>query len=117
MNDSTLLQDLLFRSVQDNNAAVALTYGESSLTYGELGDATRRFSNGIRGCGLVRGERVAIYLEKRFETVIASFGTPTAGGVFVPLNPLLKAEQVAYILRDCNVRILITSAQRRALLS
>lgn len=116
MNDSTLLQDLLFRSVQDNNAAVALTYGESSLTYGELGDATRRFSNGIRGCGLVRGERVAIYLEKRFETVIASFGTPTAGGVFVPLNPLLKAEQVAYILRDCNVRILITSAQRLALL-
>ena len=116
MNDSTLLHDLLFRSVHDNSSAVALTYGESSLSYGELGDATLRFSNGIRGCGLARGERVAIYLEKRFETVIASFGTPAAGGVFVPLNPLLKAEQVAYILRDCNVRILITSAQRLSLL-
>jgi acyl-CoA ligase (AMP-forming) (exosortase A-associated) len=57
---------------------------------------------------------VAIYLEKRFETVIASFGTPAAGGVFVPINPLLKPEQVGYILRDCNVRVLVTSPERLA---
>ena len=36
----------------------------------------------------------AIYLEKRFEAVVASFGAAAAGGVFVPLNPLLKPEQV-----------------------
>jgi acyl-CoA synthetase (AMP-forming)/AMP-acid ligase II len=41
---------------------------------------------------------------------------PAAGGVFVPLNPLLKAEQVGYILRDCNVRVLVTSPERLALL-
>jgi non-ribosomal peptide synthetase component F len=43
--------------------------------------------SGLMGLGLQRGERVAIYLEKRFETVIASFGAPAAGAVFVPLNP------------------------------
>ena len=58
----------------------------------------------------------AIYLDKRFETVIAAFGTAAAGGVFVPVNPLLKAEQVGYILRDCNVRVLVTSPERLALL-
>ena len=52
-----------------------------------------------------------------FETVIASFGAPAAGGVFVPLNPLLKPEQVAYIMRDCNVRMLVTSPERYALLT
>jgi acyl-CoA ligase (AMP-forming) (exosortase A-associated) len=67
-------------------------------------------------CGIGRGERVAIYLEKRFESVIASFGTTAAGAVFVPINPLLKPEQVAFILRDCNVRVLVTSAERLALL-
>ena len=41
---------------------------------------------------------------------------PAAGAVFVPLNPLLKAEQVGYILRDCNVRVLVTSSERLALL-
>ena len=67
--------------------------------------------------GLQRGERVGIYLEKRFETVIASFGAPAAGAAFVPLNPLLKAEQVAYILADCDVRVLVTSPERLVALS
>jgi acyl-CoA ligase (AMP-forming) (exosortase A-associated) len=35
-----------------------------------------------------------------------------AGGVFVPVNPLLKPPQVGHILRDCAVRVLVTSAQR-----
>ncbi len=62
--------------------------------------------------GLGRAERVAVYLPKRFETVVAFFGTSLAGGVFVPVNPLLKAEQVGHILRDCNVRVLVTSPER-----
>ena len=69
-------------------------------------------ASGLLQLGLARGERVAIYLEKRFETVVASFGAPAAGGVFVPLNPLLKPEQVGFILRDCDVRVLVTSPER-----
>jgi acyl-CoA synthetase (AMP-forming)/AMP-acid ligase II len=49
--------------------------------------------------------------------VISAFGAMQAGAVFVPLNPLLKAEQVAYILRDCNVRVLVTSVERLAALA
>jgi acyl-CoA ligase (AMP-forming) (exosortase A-associated) len=116
MRDSTLLHDLISRSAERLAANPALTSGKATLNYGELQEATTRFSNGLLALGLQRGERVAIYLDKRFETVIASFGAPAAGGVFVPLNPLLKAEQVGYILRDCNVRVLVTSPERLALL-
>ena len=59
---------------------------------------------------------MGIWLEKRIETVIASFGAPCAGGVFVPMNPLLKPEQVAFIAQDCNVRVLVTSPDRLPLL-
>lgn len=117
MPDSTLLPDLIALSAKRAPDALALTYGDASMTYGELDDQVRRFASGLMALGLERGERVAIYLEKRFETVIASFGAPAAGGVFVPLNPLLKPEQVAYILRDCNVRVLVTSPERLALLA
>ena len=55
-------------------------------------------------------------MEKRVDTVIAVFGAAAAGGVFVPVNPLLKPEQVAHILKDCNVRILITTPERLELL-
>lgn len=116
MTDSTLLDELIQRSAERAPNALALTYGKTTLTYRELQQAIRNFASGLIGLGLQRGERVAIYLEKRCETVITSFGAPAAGGVFVPLNPLLKAEQVGYILRDCNVRMLVTSPERLALL-
>ncbi|UCV26679.1 acyl-CoA ligase (AMP-forming), exosortase A system-associated [Ferribacterium limneticum] len=116
MRDSTLLPELISRAAERDAAAPALTYGKTTLNYGELQESVSRFASGLIGLGLARGERVAIYLEKRFETVIASFGAPAAGGVFVPLNPLLKPEQVGYIMRDCNVRVLVTSPERLTLL-
>ena len=116
MTDSYLLHELISVSASLSPSASALTYGNATLSYGELDQAVSRFASGLLSLGIQRGERVAIYLEKRFETVIASFGAPAAGGVFVPLNPLLKAEQVGYILRDCNVRVLVTSPERLALL-
>jgi len=116
MSESFLLHQLITKAAANRPDAIALSYGKANLSYGQLHDAVTRFASGLIGLGLQRGERVAIYLEKRFETVIASFGAPAAGGVFVPLNPLLKAEQVGYILRDCNVRILVTSPERLALL-
>ena len=80
----------------------------------QLQAAVQGFASGLLQLGLARGERVGIYLEKRPETVVASFGAPAAGGVFVPLNPLLKPEQVGFILQDCNVRVLVTSPERFA---
>jgi acyl-CoA ligase (AMP-forming) (exosortase A-associated) len=64
-----------------------------------------------------REDRVAVFLDKRLETAATIFGTSAAGGTFVPINPLLRPAQVAYILRDCDVRVLITSAERLTVLS
>ncbi len=116
MTDAFLLSDLIPRAADLAPDATALTFAKQSIGYAELASAQRNFANGVIDAGLQRGERIAIYLEKRFETVIASFGAPAAGCVFVPLNPLLKPEQVAYIMRDCNVRVLVTSPERLALL-
>ena len=71
---------------------------------------------GLHDLGLARGDRVAIYLDKRIETVCAIFGTSVAGAVFVPINPLLRARQVAHILADCDARVLVTTAERYDLL-
>ncbi|MBK7900534.1 MAG: acyl-CoA ligase (AMP-forming), exosortase A system-associated [Azonexus sp.] len=107
-----LLHHLPLASAAGTPAAPALTYTGKTLSYGELAGEIESLAGGLVHLGLGRGERVGIYLEKRFEFVVAAFGAAAAGGVFVPLNPLLKAEQVGYILADCAVRILITSAER-----
>ena len=117
MKDSVLLHELVSHSAEMRPDALALTNQSAHLTYGELANSIKRFASGAIALGLARGERVAVYLEKRFENVIACFGASAAGCIFVPINPLLKPEQVAYILRDCNVRLLVTSQDRLALLS
>lgn len=112
MNESILLHELITLRSERSAHAIALTNGNSHMSYAELNAQVHQFASGLLALGLARGERVAIYLEKRFETVVASFGAPAAGAVFVPVNPILKAEQVAFILRDCNVRVLVTSPER-----
>ena len=65
---------------------------------------------------MAREQRVAVFLDKRIETVAAIFGTSAAGAAFVPVNPLLRPAQVGHILRDCDVRVLVTSPERLALM-
>jgi acyl-CoA ligase (AMP-forming) (exosortase A-associated) len=115
--DVNLLHHLVLRSADATPERSALKHDDTTLTYAQLADRMSRFANGLTALGLQRGERVGIYLEKRFEMVAAAFGAPAAGGVFVPINPLLKAEQVGHILRDCNVRVLVTSPERFAALA
>ncbi|EGJ09387.1 acyl-CoA ligase (AMP-forming), exosortase A system-associated [Rubrivivax benzoatilyticus] len=115
--EPVLLHELVWSAAARSAGRPALTYGASTLDYAALAAAVRSCADGLLGLGLARTERVGIYLEKRFETVVASFGAPAAGGVMVPMNPLLKPEQVAYIGRDCDVRVLVTSPERLALLA
>lgn len=107
-----LLPDLIRNAAQRTPQALALIDGAQEITYAELWQQTEQCARALAALGLMPGERVAVYLEKRLETVLACFGTAHAGGLFVPINPLLRAEQVSHILQDCNVAILVTSAAR-----
>ncbi|HEY1092635.1 MAG TPA: acyl-CoA ligase (AMP-forming), exosortase A system-associated, partial [Burkholderiaceae bacterium] len=115
--DTALLSQLIFHRAEVNPDAPALSYQAASLSYAELAAQVQALAAALMELGLPRAARVGIYLEKRFETVVASFAAPAAGLVFVPLNPLLKPEQVGFILRDCDVQVLITSPERHALLA
>jgi acyl-CoA ligase (AMP-forming) (exosortase A-associated) len=117
MIESTLLHELVHVAAQRNPAAPALTFAGRTIDYAALAADVAGFASGLLALTVRRAERVGIYLEKRFETVVASFGAPAAGAVFVPLNPLLKADQVGFIVRDCDVRVLVTSPDRLVLLA
>jgi len=92
--------------------AVALIDRDRTLSYGELWERVAACAAGLRRIGLEPGERVAVYLEKRVEAVTASFGIAAAGGVLVPVNPVLKPRQVSHILGDSGARFLVTSPER-----
>jgi acyl-CoA ligase (AMP-forming) (exosortase A-associated) len=107
-----LFHTLLTDSCAKTPQAPALRYQSKDTDYASLMRQVDQLATGYLSLGIARSERIAIYLEKRPEAVIAMFAASAASACFVPVNPLLKAEQVAYILADCNVKILVTSVQR-----
>jgi acyl-CoA ligase (AMP-forming) (exosortase A-associated) len=110
--NSHLLHQLIVASAERTPDATALAHQKQGVAYATLASDVAAFAGGVVAAGLGRSERVAVYLDKRIEFVVAVFGTAAAGGAFVPVNPQLKSDQVTYILADCNVRVLVTSRDR-----
>lgn len=106
------LHDLLDEPAARRPDRPALTVGATTLRYGELAARVHALAAGLRRLGLERGDRVAVALDKRVETVESIFATSAAGGVFVPVNPALKPAQVRHVIADCGVRVLVTTVQR-----
>ena len=116
MREPRLLPDLLLLAAQRTPHAAALSSGQLTLSYAELTTQVQATAAGLLSLGIARGDRVAVWLEKRPETVALCFGAAAAGAVFVPINPLLKPAQVAHVLRDSGARMLLSSPERSALL-
>jgi len=114
MPTRTSVHHLLSQAAAATPDAPALSYRNATLSYAETWRSVRAAAAQLLSVGVQRGDRVAIYLEKRFETVASIFAVSAAGGVFVPVNHVLKAAQVRHILADSGAEVLITSADRLA---
>jgi len=79
-----------------------------TFSYTEVDEISGRVASALLGTGLRRGDKVAVQLPNLPQFLFTYFAILKAGLVMVPLNPLLKAPEVAYQLRDSESRMLIT---------
>lgn len=112
----TLLHDLVAATVARFPDRRALSQKQRAVTYKDLWHQVQAASVDLRRKGLEPGDRVAVFMEKRVEAVVAIFATAMAGGVFVPINTGLKERQVAHIVNDCQVKIVVTTSDKEGLL-
>ncbi|MER5468158.1 long-chain fatty acid--CoA ligase [Streptomyces sp. NPDC002935] len=103
----TNLVTLLAASAAAHGDRVAVRHDDSTLTYAELDDASARVAALLRDRGLAPGDRVALTMPNVPLFPVLYYGILRAGGVVVPMNPLLKAREVAFALRDCGARIAV----------
>ena len=87
----------------------ALVHGDQRLSYREVARRTAGLAKGLRHAGLIRSDRIGIYLEPSVPQVLSIFGISESGGVYVPINATLFPEQVAHIAKDCGMKGLITT--------
>jgi long-chain acyl-CoA synthetase len=79
-----------------------------SFSYAQVDEISGRVASALLARGLEPGDKVAVQLPNLPQFLFTYFGILKAGLVMVPLNPLLKAPEVAYQLADSDARLLIT---------
>ncbi len=101
------VQDILQRSSEMYQNKVALIDqgdGGKETTFLQLEDAANRFANGLIKLGIEKGDRVALLGFNSTNWVIARYGISTAGGINVPINYRLTAQEIDYILDNSGVK-------------
>jgi long-chain acyl-CoA synthetase len=105
MRVEQFLKDSAFRFPEK----IAVIAGGRRLSYGEADRASENFARTLVARGVTRGDRVGIFMDNCWEAVVSIFAVLKAGTVFVPLNPSLKPEKLAYILNNCRAAALVTA--------
>jgi amino acid adenylation domain-containing protein len=107
-----LLQQAIDRAAHRAPDAEAIRFAGRHLSYGELADRSDRLAAVLAGAGVRRGDRVAIFMGKGLMSAVALYGIMKAGAAYVPLDPAAPLARIAFILRDCGIRHLITEAAK-----
>lgn len=92
--------------------AIALTIRDRNISYQELNLRIGRLAAFLALQGLSAGDRVATWLGKSEVACLMPLAAVRAALIHVPINPLLKAAQVAHIMADSGARLLITNGAR-----
>lgn len=93
--------------VSPNRPAMAIS--GQTMTYGDLDRQSAQVAHCLLAAGLERSSRVGIFMRKGLPLGPAIYGTLRAGGAFVPLDPGLPPERLAFLIADCGIHVVISN--------
>src|SRR3954465_3126290 len=89
----------------------AVVHGERRYTYAELAQRAGRLPPALTKAGVQAGDRVAVLCPNSPAILEAHYGVPAAGAILVAINTRLSADEVAYIVSDCEPELVIVDAE------
>ncbi|MCL1622966.1 AMP-binding protein [Moraxella sp. Tifton1] len=100
------LADVFEDNVVNHRHAVATTFMDKSMTYGELDEASLKIAAYLQSLGLEKGDKVAVMMPNVPQYLIAMFGVIRAGFTLVNVNPLYTSHELEYQLIDSEAKVL-----------
>jgi len=92
----------------DKPAVIIVGSGEVQ-TYRELDERSNQLAHLLRGQGLQRGDRIALFMENQIRYMEIVWAALRSGLYVTPINSYLTTDEVAYIIDDCDAQLVITS--------
>lgn len=88
-----------------------LYFGDNEVSYSQLNEISNCIANGLIALGIKKSDKVCMYMANCAEYIYSFFGIMKAGAVATPVNSLLKAEEVAYIVNNSDAKAIITQSK------
>ncbi|RDI64981.1 non-ribosomal peptide synthase protein (TIGR01720 family)/amino acid adenylation domain-containing protein/thioester reductase-like protein [Nocardia pseudobrasiliensis] len=99
--------ELFDRQVERTPDAVAVVFGDTSLSYRQLDTRANRLAHWLIGRGVRRGQRVALLLPRSSNLLVAMLAVSKAGAAYVPLDPDHPVERIEFVLDDSDAALVI----------
>jgi tyrocidine synthetase-3 len=111
-NQSTI-QQLFSRVAGDFPGNTAIIHGDDALSYSQLDQKSDALAQRLREKGVGRDHIVAILAERSTATVCAILAVLKARGAYLPIDPVIPAERVLFMLKDSGASIVLTERHLR----
>ena len=104
------LAHVLFDEIADElNDKIAITYEGHDYSYAVLKEKSCCIAAYLISLGIKRGDNVAIIALRGFEMIAAMLGIMKAGAAAIPISPMYPAERIAFIIKDCSAKAVMTN--------
>ncbi len=104
-----LLGEALLLSAKNNPSKTAIIVKEEEYSYSLLKENATNFARYLINAGIKKGDKVAIYMDNSWQSIVSIYGITLSGAVFLVINHQTKADKLKYILNDCEAKILISA--------
>lgn len=111
---ATCLHQLFEIQVAQHPEAIAVSSGETALTYGELNSQANQLAHYLRTLGVGPDMPVGLCVERSIDVIVGMLGILKAGAAYVPLDPAYPKDRLAYMVQDAQISVLVSSAKVQA---
>ena len=91
---------------------IGLIIDGREFSFNQLCEMSGRVANGLLGLGVVPGDRVTLCSQNRWEWIVSYYAIARVGAVINPINVMLTAEEVSFVVKDCGAKVLISSQDK-----
>ena len=88
----------------------AIIIKTKEYSYSSLKESAEKLASHLVFQGIKKGDRVAIYMNNSWQSIVSIYGITRSGAAFLVINPQTKADKLQYILNDSGAKILISES-------
>ncbi|MEM1319021.1 MAG: amino acid adenylation domain-containing protein [Bacteroidota bacterium] len=112
---SETILPLLYQQAVEHPEQTALIAGAQGWTYRQIHERSNQLAYYLRKEGLGQGQLVGLCMDRSPDMIVAMLAILKAGGAYVPVDPTYPQERIDYIIKDADVRFVISSCNCQAL--